>query len=364
MGTLFLFVVCTVIQLYLLREIKHVVDAKAVHDIREAYDAFEEIMYDDHVLTPNGKHRGLGPIKDASTFYDDDLLDQGTRASICAIPLSQPMFVFVVLLIWTLTCMKQFRKALEIFNAVIVGLPTYPDMKAALQTCEEDETDNVMGLTLGVKSAIVVLVIIPQVCITAVLLWLGCRWLLATSDFPCLILNAVALEFVLCLKDLIYNALVPPRSMHDLARTLINTKRRQQTTTSLSCAHLLGASLRFHGSSSTWAYQMSSKAHSRFCQVTSGTCMSSASRGWPGASVCRSRVLPQPTTRIWAPAAECSEKSPLGKTGDVSENDYPDSASRSLSSLRCLTPMSCYSPGSADEVFEQCAFEHLYRHIL
>merc|ERR1719474_140670 len=63
------------------------------------------------------------------------------------------------------------------------------------------------------KATLTVLVIIPRFAITMYLLWVGCRWLLATNNFADLILNAVALEFVLCLKDVMYLAIVSRRNM-------------------------------------------------------------------------------------------------------------------------------------------------------
>jgi len=44
------------------------------------------------------------------------------------------------------------------------------------------------------------LVLLPRLLMSGVLLWLGCRWLLATPNFADLVLNAVALEFILTLK--------------------------------------------------------------------------------------------------------------------------------------------------------------------
>jgi len=45
-------------------------------------------------------------------------------------------------------------------------------------------------------------VLVPRTIITCLLLWLGCRWLLATNNFADLVLNAVALEFILSTKTM------------------------------------------------------------------------------------------------------------------------------------------------------------------
>merc|ERR1712087_245535 len=53
------------------------------------------------------------------------------------------------------------------------------------------------------------------------LVWLGCRWLLATNSFSDLILNAVALEFILCLKDTLYATLMSRKNKHDVSTTKV-----------------------------------------------------------------------------------------------------------------------------------------------
>merc|ERR1719272_820835 len=50
---------------------------------------------------------------------------------------------------------------------------------------------------------------IPVMVMNLILLWVGCRWLIATLGFGELLLNAVALEFVLNLHEIFYRAIVP-----------------------------------------------------------------------------------------------------------------------------------------------------------
>merc|ERR1711957_911926 len=54
---------------------------------------------------------------------------------------------------------------------------------------------------------------------TSYLLWVGSRWLLATNTFSDLILNAVALEFILLVKEMIYVAMAPQRYQTELEKT-------------------------------------------------------------------------------------------------------------------------------------------------
>merc|ERR1719195_984998 len=78
----------------------------------------------------------------------------------------------------------------------------------------------VVGLTRPLKAFIAVVFLVRQAT-TAVLLWLGCRWLAATPNFSDILLNAVALEFILMLKELLYNSMVSLRSRRETTSTLI-----------------------------------------------------------------------------------------------------------------------------------------------
>lgn len=67
----------------------------------------------------------------------------------------------------------------------------------------------VVGITCLVRSVILLFIMLPRFLLTSFLLWLGSRWLLATTGFADLLLNSIALEFILLLRELLYNVLVP-----------------------------------------------------------------------------------------------------------------------------------------------------------
>lgn len=230
----FLLVMCLTIQVFLLSQVKRFVSAMAVHDIRKTYDKFQHVMYDGHtevVFThPFVERRGIGgkygPYFNVSKFGE---LEPGVRAAACHIPLSEPMFFWTVLFIWTLTCASELRKTYEITSELICNTETIDSMSYALKDEEvSGEVAVIVGLTRGVKALIVFLVILPRLGIICFLVWVGCRWLLATNNFSDLILNSVALEFILCLKDVIYMALVPRRSMLDLQNTTIQPMDKKE----------------------------------------------------------------------------------------------------------------------------------------
>jgi hypothetical protein len=239
-----------------------------VASIRETYELFEETMYDGHTyLNVNQKKRGIPGYFNASAF---DNLNDEDKSEACNIPFSQVHWLMVILLVWSVTCVASIKKCFELFMAVVVFGDTKDDMADALVPFEEpketpaegskpdgrrqsflgamisnltprsddkksdssgfdsssqgedDESPPVLvitGLTMQVKMIYTACIFLPELATTAYLLWLGCRWLTATNDFGNLISNAVALEFILQLKCLLFYALASERSKSELKYT-------------------------------------------------------------------------------------------------------------------------------------------------
>lgn len=218
-STLGVLILCVGTQIFLLEQFKRFVTSKAVHDIREAYDLFEVTMYDETELTVNGYRRGVG------TFFPSRFMNitEDEQSKVCRIPLSQPEFFFVILCIWTLSCTTQIKRIKADFQSLIMNTKHCDDMAHSQTDVDGDAGDVILisALTRPVKAALCIFVLIPRLFITLILLWLGCRWLLATNNFADLVLNAVALEFVLCLKDSLYLGLMSNRNKNDLKNTQI-----------------------------------------------------------------------------------------------------------------------------------------------
>lgn len=220
--TLLVLVLNIGLQWFLLVEVKHFVTAKAVHDIRQGYSDFEKDMYtSDHLeKTVNGFWRG----DDKANHLGQDAFDQlseDQQSMACRIPFSQPRFLFVILMIWSFTLVSEMRECFKSFYRCVLRMPTTRSLAKALKPGEGNEVV-VSGLTLPLKVAITVVIVIPRMVLAFVLLWLGCRWLTATANFADMLVNAVALEFIIMLKELLYNALVPARNKRDVESTLID----------------------------------------------------------------------------------------------------------------------------------------------
>jgi len=211
----------TFLQCFLMYYLKILVIAKWVTDIREDYSQYQDHMYGETFININGKHRGLDGHFMPGNF---DSLDDGLKERTCNIAFSQTGFFGAVLLIWTLTVIAELRNIIALFRSLILNTRNIQDMKDSLSDLDPDIPDDdpenawvIDGLTLPIKLLILFSVILPRLILTSILLWLGCRFLAATNDFGSMVLNAVALEFILCLKDLLYGTIVPDRNKREIA---------------------------------------------------------------------------------------------------------------------------------------------------
>merc|ERR1719265_2160943 len=82
----------------------------------------------------------------------------------------------------------------------------------------------ITGLTCDLKILICVLICLPRLLIVTALLWIGCRWLTATPDFEDMVLNGIALEFILLTRELLFRTVVSQRSKIDVTGTVIATE--------------------------------------------------------------------------------------------------------------------------------------------
>merc|ERR1740123_1124412 len=87
-----------------------------------------------------------------------------------------------------------------------------------------------VGLTRGMRWVLFLIMFLPRMTVDIILIWLGCRWLVATSSFADVLLNAMALEFLLVFKDLFYTAIVPQRDKLETRQMLIPTRKTEGPT--------------------------------------------------------------------------------------------------------------------------------------
>jgi len=212
--SLFISLLLVAIQLYVLFTVKTFVTSPAVRSIRQVYDEYQKTMYHGHVQDSGfGFALGIGGPKgkyfDPSQF---DTLSGDMKGSVCLIPFSQPGYLTVILLVWMLSVIGELRTCVTLGQWLwdirrVDGLEDMVESKDGEQV--------VTGLPVSMKTGITFIVLIPRSLTALLLAWLGCRWLAATLDFTEVLINCIALEFVIKLNNLIYTQLVSDRSKRD-----------------------------------------------------------------------------------------------------------------------------------------------------
>jgi hypothetical protein len=258
--SIFVLVFVIFVQVFLLSQTKHYVCAKEVHDSRLAYSDFQEGIYqcigangslntNNCIMTSYGHYRGLDAARPDLETMHDRLMQLGTaeEGSICRIPMTQPVFFCAIVLLWSLVCLQDVKEAFLLLLDIYCT-KAIPAMKEALDIEHhfDDDGDHhsreviIIGLTVPLKVVMSIILFIRAV-IAAFLLYVGCRWLLATDRFVDLILNAVALEFILAMKDIMHSTIAPFRNKVELGLTKLATS--PPTRLKPGCFHFSGTLL-------------------------------------------------------------------------------------------------------------------------
>eukprot|EP00440_Ansanella_granifera_P004241 gb/GFBE01004601.1/.p1 GENE.gb/GFBE01004601.1/~~gb/GFBE01004601.1/.p1 ORF type:complete len:475 (+),score=65.89 gb/GFBE01004601.1/:1-1425(+) len=224
------------IQFYILRQIFDHVIAKVVPELQASYDEYEVQMYSSTYVTPGGFHRGH-----PKDFLPLNFLNLPAELTdvICEIPLAHDSFFIMVLFVWTLSCTVDMRECYMMFTQLVLQTPTVPTIGDT--TREEGDKVLIVGLTTFMKALIVIVVTVPRIALDVILLGLGARWLTATADFAEVILNTVALEFLMMLRKLFFYSLVPHANQVAMKRTYARMAETTMGPVQVFCAKFVWA---------------------------------------------------------------------------------------------------------------------------
>mmetsp|Transcript_41531 Transcript_41531/g.104357 ORF Transcript_41531/g.104357 Transcript_41531/m.104357 type:complete len:452 (+) Transcript_41531:707-2062(+) len=140
---------------------------------------------------------------------------------ICSIAMTERVFCYTILFLWTLTILNEVRTAQRIYTTVS-SLPrcTLASDMLAFQDCIQFEGRCcIVGLTRLARIALYLLVLLPKFAISFFLLHIGSRWLIS-GTFSDMILNSLALGFVIEIDDLLFMTVLP----HGMQNQVRNTK--------------------------------------------------------------------------------------------------------------------------------------------
>jgi len=176
-------------QFYVLYCTKLYVCTPAVNAVRALYAKFHREVFEDGVLS----------MELFGEFEDVEAL--------CQIPLSQPLFFLSILVVWTCTCWVDLSESVQYLQLWFMLDRPEKGQKTKVETT--DDTVVATSASLQTKATVICCVLLPKIGIACYLWLLGARWLVATTSFQDLMLNAVALSFITGLDELIYSAVFP-----------------------------------------------------------------------------------------------------------------------------------------------------------
>jgi len=164
----------------------------SVHTVEAIYQKYHADIFDE-----DGKYQ-----KDAWASWDE-----GNKEELCGIAFASFWFMFAVLCLWCYTMLVEVRKTERLMKD-IKAVEDCTKLEEMIQK-EPDGPPKIVKLTKCIDWAIFLIIIVPKWIISLGLLFLGCVWLIATDSFSDLILNAVALEFVVNIDNLLFEAIMP-----------------------------------------------------------------------------------------------------------------------------------------------------------
>lgn len=162
---------------------------------QDTYQEFHKIAFEDSVDTA-----------------DISVMSPDSQAELCGLALSQLLFVRIILFLWVTNNVGELRDTLQKMVGAI-SLPRLPEgldtrlMKRDLEASPRD--DNIICLNLKGKVGLITLVFMPKMVIATVLMFTGCVWLMAAANIGDLILNSLALAFVVKVDELLAEVFFP-----------------------------------------------------------------------------------------------------------------------------------------------------------
>lgn len=151
----------------------------------------------------------------------------GDKEALCGIAFSSYWFMFAILCLWCYTMLVEVRKTQRLQKDIKAVEDTNKvDEMVDTKTCEYPR---IVKLTKWIDWLIYLVIIVPKALISISLIVIGAVWLMATDSFADLILNAVALEFVVNIDNLLFEAAMPVTVVEKMAETKFYVAKSPET---------------------------------------------------------------------------------------------------------------------------------------
>lgn len=153
----------------------------------------------------------------ATAFHD---MSHSGKETLCGLALSQGVFLRVVLFLWVSTNVGEIRDnwSKTIATFMMPRLPDGLDTRLMVRDLPQTPESEFCVVCLNIKGKVglTLLVWLPKFIIAFSLSFLGCLWLMAAENIGDLILNSLALAFVVKVDELIAMSFFPKKMIEDI----------------------------------------------------------------------------------------------------------------------------------------------------
>eukprot|EP00440_Ansanella_granifera_P070704 gb/GFBE01076729.1/.p1 GENE.gb/GFBE01076729.1/~~gb/GFBE01076729.1/.p1 ORF type:complete len:396 (+),score=89.89 gb/GFBE01076729.1/:1-1188(+) len=157
------------------------------------------------------------------------------KDSLCESAIVHGYFIYSIVMVWTLRMLQEHRETYRLHRHILM-LPDLPDDRPGTEmaTCRLDpdtseENWDIVSIKPYVRYMVYFLVLLPKYAINLYLLYAGTRWLAANQSFSDLILNCLALEFIIGIDEMLFAGLYPENTISELSRTALAISRPAHT---------------------------------------------------------------------------------------------------------------------------------------
>jgi hypothetical protein len=215
---LLMFFVNMFIQIQLLRIICQLLMMPDILKAQDLYKFFHDKAYEEGQLQPNA--------------FEE--LSEYNKNHLCGMALSQRLFVRIIVFLWVTNNVGEIRDNWS-KTVAIFGLPFLPEgMDTRLQVRDlsdrgEDGVGDLCVVCLNMRGRLILLglVFIPKFVIAIVLSLTGVFWLMATESISDLILNSLALAFVVKVDELLAQVFFPTKLQKNIETLCIMMPPRE-----------------------------------------------------------------------------------------------------------------------------------------
>jgi len=253
---LFLLLCNYALQLGMLTWVYKYVALPQVHEAQSTYRKFHDEIFE---------HGEDGQVVWSDKRWEDwDEADQ-----LCNIAFSNFWFMYAILCLWWILMLTEVRKTERMWrrfrqlrsttcaDSMIVKLRPH-DPEAGGEEDEPAEGEEPAGedlnlivkLTNPTRATLYLALLLPKLTIAVVLTFVGTAWLTASTRFSDLILNSVALEFIICIDEILFEGLLPESIRQNIAGTKLVIPQAPKTGDHMKDAMAMEKKI-------TWGYHRS-----------------------------------------------------------------------------------------------------------